>query len=253
MERLRHIGAYRPALPVPCWAVISMRFTSHSWPLIPGSSPRLMSRLRTGAPLMISVGNRRIGRLSVTSGSNPVGRNVSTGSKPEYWKAQRNRESDRLCWPLPAGDRDFVAVGHINQISRRSPGASDNCLTETGAGKSPDRLKSHAAPGHRSSEADSAASSRRSTTVTAPSRGTLRHRGFARRSPAAYRRQNHRFPVRCTPASQSYPAVYPDNDGKIIHAVMVRNGQRFTDVVFDQPHSCQPLYTCCAVRLGVLA
>ncbi len=40
---------------------------------------------------MISVGNRRIGELSVTNGGNPVGRNVSTRVETEYWKAQRNR------------------------------------------------------------------------------------------------------------------------------------------------------------------
>ena len=60
MERLRHVGADGPALPVPCCAVMSIRLTSHSAPLMPGSSPRLISRLRTGEPLMISCGSRRI-------------------------------------------------------------------------------------------------------------------------------------------------------------------------------------------------
>ncbi len=55
----------------------SIRLTSHSCPLIPGSSPRLISPTTNCTTGIISVGSKRIGRLFVTSGRRPVGRSVS--------------------------------------------------------------------------------------------------------------------------------------------------------------------------------
>lgn len=104
---------------------------------MPGSSPRVISRLRIGVPESSSVGSRRTGRLSVTSGSSPVGRSVSTSVETRCLTVQKTADTVDDARRFAAGNGYFIAVSHIDQNFTPLPGASDSCLSETGAGKNP--------------------------------------------------------------------------------------------------------------------